>query len=65
MFVPLALVPCQYHVTPEGGLPLKEIVLEPQVFEETIGVGGAVGGVQLVTVIVVCARIPASATNIR
>ena len=40
--VPLLLVPCQYQVIPEGGVPLVR-VLFPQVFEDMLGVDGVAG----------------------
>jgi hypothetical protein len=43
VLVPVALVPCQYHVSPEGGVPLAVNVFDPQEFADTVGVGGAVG----------------------
>ena len=36
-------VPCQYHVTPAGGLPERVSVLSPQVFADDVGFPGAAG----------------------
>jgi hypothetical protein len=42
VLVPVAFVPCQYHVSPAGGVPVAVNVFAPQ-FADTVGVGGAVG----------------------
>ena len=42
VLVPKLLVPCQYQVTPLGGVPLVR-VLSPQVFVLTEGVEGWTG----------------------
>jgi hypothetical protein len=42
VLVPLEDLPCQYQVTPEGGVPLVS-VLFPQLFVETEGVEGVPG----------------------
>lgn len=44
--VPLALVPCQYHVVPDGGVPDRVIVTEVHCGELLVGLLGA--GVVLV-----------------
>ena len=46
--VPLLVLPCQYQVTPEGGLPRVSVLL-PQVFVVTDGVDGVDGTVLTVT----------------
>jgi hypothetical protein len=43
VLVPVAVVPCQYQVSPAGGVPVAVNVFDPQEFAETVGVGGAVG----------------------
>ena len=42
VLVPELFVPCQYQVTPLGGVPLVR-VLSPQVFVLTVGVDGWAG----------------------
>ena len=42
VLVPLLFVPCQYHVTPPGGVLLVRVLL-PQVFVLTVGVDGWFG----------------------
>jgi hypothetical protein len=66
ILVPVAVV-CQYHVTPAPGLPLKDKVFGPQAFADITGTGGAAGGVQVVTSMVVCVNIPPDelSTNIK
>jgi hypothetical protein len=49
VLVPVAFVPCQYHVSPPGGVPVAVNVLVPQAFADTVGVGGAVGFALTVT----------------
>ena len=50
MLVPVASVPCQYHVSPAGGVPVAVNVFSPHEFADTVGVGGAVGfGVTVTT----------------
>ena len=39
-------VPCQYHVSPEGGVPERVIVTLPLCGELLVGVPGFDGGVQ-------------------
>ena len=41
--VPLALVPCQYHTVPEGGVPDLVIITEVHCGELLVGVVGAFG----------------------
>lgn len=48
VLVPEAFVPCQYQVTPVGGLP-RVIVFAPHEFVDTVGVAGVAGGVDTVT----------------
>ena len=36
-------VPCQYQVSPEGGVPLRVIVTAPHCGELLIGSGGVIG----------------------
>lgn len=50
VLVPFASVPCQYQVTPVGGVP-RVIVFAPQVFVETVGEPGCDGFVAMVTTI--------------
>jgi hypothetical protein len=50
VLVPVAVVPCQYHVSPAGGVPVAVNVFGPHEFADTVGVGGAVGlGVTVTT----------------
>ena len=39
-------VPCQYHVSPAGGVPVRVIVTAPHCGELLIGSGGVIGAVQ-------------------
>ena len=52
--VPLAFVPCQYHVVPEGGVPVLVIVTEEHWGELLVGL---FGGVAIFTVTVVEAQL--------
>jgi hypothetical protein len=39
----LGFVPCQYHVTPSGGFPEREIVTEAHCGELLFGTAGTLG----------------------
>ena len=63
MLVPVALVPCQYQVVPDGG-ELCDSVLSPQVFEETEGVAGEPGNWLMVTVLLPDPRLQQPASDL-
>ena len=50
VLVPVAFVPCQYQVSPAGGVPVAVSDFGPHEFADIVGVGGAVGfGVTVTT----------------
>jgi hypothetical protein len=49
--MPLEFVPCQYHVTPDGGVPDRVIVTEVHCGELLVGAEGVFGFEDTVTVI--------------